>query len=101
MDSRRRSILLAAPLFAIGLGTVREALAQAKVPESDPTAQALGYKADASKVDVAKYKTYVKGHDCANCNFYKSTSATEGTCMALGNRLVEGKGWCSAWVKKP
>lgn len=100
MDSRRRSILLAAPAFAIGLTAMRDALAQAKVPENDPTAQALGYKADATKVDTAKYKTYAKGNDCANCNFYKSSSAAEGTCMALGNRLVSAKGWCSAWVKK-
>ncbi len=100
MDSRRRSILLAAPAFAIGLTAMRDALAQARVPESDPTATALGYKEDASKVDVAKYKTYAKGNTCANCNFYKSSNANEGTCMALGNRLVAAKGWCSAWVKK-
>lgn len=101
MDSRRRSILIAAPAIALGLAAARNASAQARVPESDPTAQALGYKEDASKVDTAKYKNFVKGSSCANCNFYKSVSASEGTCMALGNRLVSVKGWCSAWVKKP
>lgn len=100
MDSRRRSILIAAPAIALGLAATRNAAAQAKVPESDPTAQALGYKEDAGKVDTAKYKNYVKGSTCANCNFYKPSSATEGPCMALGNRLVTAKGWCSAWVKK-
>jgi len=100
MDSRRRSILIAAPAMALGLGLAREAAAQAKVLESDPTAMALGYKEDASKVDTVKFKNYVKGNDCANCNFYKAKTATEGPCMALGNRLVAAKGWCAAWVKK-
>jgi len=102
MDNRRRSILIAAPALALGLLATRNASAQtpAKVTEADPTATALGYKADASKVDTAKFKQFVKGSSCATCNFYKSTSATEGTCAALGARLVTSKGWCSAYVKK-
>ncbi|MBS1208386.1 MAG: high potential iron-sulfur protein [Proteobacteria bacterium] len=100
MDNRRRSILIAAPALALGLMATRNASAQAKVTEADPTATALGYKVDASKVDTAKFKQFVKGSTCANCNFYKSTSAAEGTCAALGARLVASKGWCSAWVKK-
>lgn len=100
MDSRRRSILFAAPALALGLAASREAAAQAKVPENDPAAMALGYKEDAAKVDTAKYKNYVKGNTCANCNFYKAKSATEGPCAALGNRLVAAKGWCAVWVKK-
>ncbi len=100
MDSRRRSILIAAPALALGLGVMREAAAQARVPESDPTATALGYKEDAAKVDTAKFKQFVKGSNCANCNFYKAKTPAEGPCAALGNRLVSSKGWCSAWVKK-
>ncbi len=100
MDSRRRSLLIAAPAVMLGLGLSRMAFAQAKVPENDPTATALGYKADASKVDTAKYKQYVKGSTCTNCNFYAAKGAAEGTCAALGARLVASKGWCSAWVKK-
>lgn len=101
MDNRRRTILFAAPAaIALGLMGTREAAAQAKVTEADPTATALGYKADASKVDTAKFKQYVKGSVCSGCNFYAAKGATEGTCAALGARLVEGKGWCSAWVKK-
>lgn len=100
MDSRRRIMLFAAPALALGLAGIREAAAQAKVPENDPTATALGYKEDAAKVDTAKFKNYAKGHDCTNCNFYKATSGAVGACAILGNRLVVGKGWCSAWVKK-
>jgi hypothetical protein len=100
MNNRRRIILFAAPALALGLAGTR-AGAQAKVTESDPTAMALGYREDASKVDTGKYKQYVKGSTCSNCNFYggKATDAT-APCSVLGNRLVVGKGWCSAWVKK-
>jgi len=101
MDSRRRSLLIAAPAVMLGLGlTSRMAFAQAKVTESDPTAKALGYKADASKVDTAKYKQFVKGSTCATCNFYVAKGAAEGTCTALGGRLVASKGWCTAYIKK-
>lgn len=100
MDSRRRSILIAAPALALGLMASRNAAAQAKVTEADPTGKALGYKEDASKVDTAKFKQFVKGSTCANCNFYAAKGATEGTCAALGARLVMGKGWCTAWIKK-
>lgn len=100
MDSRRRSILFAAPAVALGLLASREAAAQAKVTEDDPTAKALGYKADGSKVDAAKFKTWAKTNTCANCNFYKASNANEGPCVALGNKLVAAKGWCSAWIKK-
>jgi hypothetical protein len=100
MDSRRRSILIAAPALALGLVVSRNAAAQAKVTEADPTATALGYKADATKVDTAKYKQYIKGSTCSTCNFYTAKGAAEGVCAALGARLVSSKGWCSAWVKK-
>ncbi|KAF7597761.1 MAG: High potential iron-sulfur protein [Candidatus Dactylopiibacterium carminicum] len=70
MDSRRRSILIAAPALALGLGVMRNAVAQAKVTESDPMAMALGYKEDAAKVDTVKFKNYAKGQTCANCRFY-------------------------------
>lgn len=99
MDNRRRTILFAAPALALTLAGSRAAFAQAKVTEADPTATALGYKEDAAKVDTAKYKQYVKGSSCSNCNFYAGKDAT-GACAALGNRLVVGKGWCSAWAKK-
>src|SRR5262249_19035356 len=36
----------------------------------DPTAQALGYTEDATKVDAKKYPTHQAGQTCANCNFF-------------------------------
>jgi hypothetical protein len=81
------------------------ARAQAKpveLTESDPVAMALGYKIDATKVDKAKYPKYVAGEACAGCQLFagKPTDAM-APCAAFANKLVSGKGWCNAWVKRP
>ena len=78
--------------------------AQAAAPvltEADPQATALGYKADASKVDKAKYPQHTAGMVCSGCNFYqgKATDAM-APCQLFAGKQVSGKGWCSAFVKK-
>ena len=72
-----------------------------RLDEKDPTAQALGYKHDAIKVDKAKFKQYAAGQTCANCQQFqgKSTDAW-APCQIFAGKQVNGKGWCSAWVKK-
>ena len=71
------------------------------VNEKDAQAAALGYIADAAKVDKAKYKQYAAGQTCFNCALYqgKATDAAAG-CPLFGTKLVAGKGWCTAWAKK-
>lgn len=103
MTTRRQFVLTAVPAVALTLGIPRAASAQpAKLEESDPTAVALGYKMDATKVDTKKYTTYVAGHMCSNCQFYSGKAGEAfGPCAAFGGKLVNAKGWCSAWVKKP
>lgn len=41
------------------------------VAETYPQAAALGYKADASKVDKAKFPEYAAGQVCDNCALYQ------------------------------
>ena len=74
---------------------------QAAVDPAEPAAVALGYVADASQADSAKYKTYVAGQACANCALYagKAGGAT-GPCPLFAGRQVAAKGWCSAYAKK-
>ena len=69
--------------------------------EADPQAVALGYKADATKVDKAKYAQYAAGQQCNGCNFYqgKATDAM-APCQLFAGKQVGAKGWCSAFVKK-
>ncbi|MDY7577826.1 high-potential iron-sulfur protein [Herbaspirillum sp. RTI4] len=98
----RRSFLNALPASVLALGIARNATAQAaKLAETDPTAVALGYKADATKVDIKKAPAYVSGRVCSGCQLYqgKAGEAT-GPCGAFGGKLVSAKGWCVAWVKK-
>jgi hypothetical protein len=70
--------------------------------ESDPQAAALGYRADATTVDKARHPQFTAGQVCRGCNFYqgKSTDAT-APCQLFAGKKVAGKGWCSAWAKKP
>lgn len=102
MTHPRRTFLLHAAGAASTLLLARVADAQAAaLPETDPQAVALGYKADATKADKAKFPKYAPGQMCGTCQLYqgKPTDAT-GPCPIFGNRLVAAKGWCSAWVKK-
>jgi hypothetical protein len=104
MKSSRRTFLITSIGVASSLAlSSRQAFAAdaAKVAESDPTAQALGYKEDATKVDKAKFAKYAAGQDCGNCSFYqgKATDAYAG-CPMFAGKQVASKGWCSAYNKK-
>lgn len=99
--SRRRFIkitatgLAAAPFANALLSGTAEAVDM--VSESEPTATALGYKMDATKASNRKDKTAV----CGNCSLYSGKpGASDGPCSVLGGKLVNAKGWCTAWVKK-
>lgn len=73
----------------------------AMLPESDPIAQALGYRADANTVDTTKYPTKAGDEQapqlCSNCSLYKRVGDGVGSCAAIPGKLVAGPGWCSAW----
>jgi hypothetical protein len=101
MSTRRQFIQIVPVAGAAVLGG-RSAFAQAKpLDEKDPQAAALGYVADATKADKAKYKNYAAGQQCANCALYqgKATDAAAG-CPLFAGKSVAGKGWCSAYAKK-
>ncbi|MCW5632809.1 MAG: high-potential iron-sulfur protein [Rubrivivax sp.] len=101
MTSRRRFIQIV-PVAGAALLGAHTASAQADmVSEKDPQAVALGYVADATKADKAKFKQYAAGQTCFNCALYqgKATDAVAG-CPLFGTKKVAGKGWCSAWAKK-
>ena len=79
----------------------QEAAAQAMVAENDPQAAGVGYKADASKVDKAKYPKYAAGQNCAGCALYQGKAGSaSGGCGLFPGKQVAAKGWCSAYAKK-
>ena len=70
--------------------------------ESDPTAAALGYKANASSVDKAKFPQYTAGSMCSNCVLYQGAAGSaSGPCPLFAGKAVSAQGWCSSYVKKP
>jgi hypothetical protein len=98
---RRRFVITAISLASATLLPDRSRADPTSVSETDPTAQALGYKTDATKVDKTKYPKYVAGQVCSNCQLYQGKpGAATGPCPIYGGKLVESKGWCSAYVKK-
>ena len=102
MNSRRHFLRLAACSSAVLLAG-REALAAdpPMVDEKDPQAVALGYVADATKANKAKYASYAAGQMCGTCQFYQGKAGSaSGACPVLGGKLVSAKGWCSAYAKK-
>lgn len=101
MTSRRKFIQIV-PVAGAALLGARGAFAQANlVNEKDPQAAALGYVADATKADKAKYKNWAAGQACNNCALYQGKPAdASGGCPLFAGKVVAGKGWCSAYAKK-
>ncbi len=94
-------IVPAASLLGLGAFELARAQAPAAVNEKDPQAVALGYVADGSKVDRAKYPKYAPGQSCANCGLYQGKAGdASGPCPLFPAKQVAAKGWCSAYVKK-
>ena len=82
-----------------------ELVAQEEVSESEPLAQAMGYKVDASTVDTAKFPKRAgdagASQYCRNCALYAGTADDEtAPCSIFQIRPVRGAGWCNAWVAK-
>ena len=77
------------------------AQAQTLVDEKDAQAAALGYVADAKRVDVKKYTKFAAGQNCASCALFQGKGADKaGGCPLFAGKQVAAIGWCSAWAKK-
>lgn len=110
MTNTRRTFLVktlsgASALTALAMTTAAQAQAPASAPtavlETSEQAVALGYKADATKVDAKKHPNRAADQMCAGCTLYQGKAGDSvGSCAVFGNNLVAGKGWCGAWTKK-
>ena len=98
----RRIFMLAVVAGGTTLAAPRvSAQGAAKLEESDPQATALGYKADATKVDKTKYPQHQATQMCSGCNFFQGKPADAmAPCTLFAGKQVSSKGWCSAWAKK-
>lgn len=80
-------------------------VAAEEVSESEPLAQAMGYRLDAATVDTAKFPKRAGDEGakqfCSNCALYAgAASDATAPCSIFQNRPVRGSGWCNAWVAK-
>jgi len=103
---RRRFLKVAAATAAVALlpaGLPARAADAVKLTEDDPTAKALGYVANAGKVDATKEAAFKKGSTCGNCMLYQAAQDKGGfaPCAAFPGKTVSKAGWCRAWAAKP
>ncbi len=99
----RNALLATALAPAVGL-IARQSIAADLTPldPNDPTAKALAFVADASKVDAAANPNFKPGQRCATCMQYqgKPTDATAG-CTIFPHHSVPAAGWCKVWIQRP
>jgi hypothetical protein len=101
LRSNRRVFMMQAAAGSVAAVLTSQAMAQAAVAETDAQATALGYKADATKVDKAKQPKYAAGQQCSTCALYQGAAGSAaGGCPLFAGKQVSAKGWCSAWAKK-
>jgi hypothetical protein len=100
--SRRAFIENGAILITtVGVSSLAWSDSAPMLSESDPTALALGYKANASTVDTAKFAQYTPGQLCSNCALYQGAAGTSsGPCAIYAGKVVSATGWCASYTKK-
>lgn len=106
----RRSFLQFASASAVGLVVVVPALhaaepaAAATLPNlelDNPTAKALGYVEDATKVDKVKYPKHTPDQICATCSLMQGDAKNaRNPCVLFPGKSVASKGWCASYAKK-
>jgi len=86
------------------LGLVAERAAAADLPAldvNDPTAKALGFVPDTTKVDDKANTTHKPDQKCANCaQFQGKPTDARGGCNIFIGKSVPAGGWCKTWAKK-
>ena len=99
----KNGLIAGAMLPALGLlGNGAAAAGLPPLDPSDPTAKALGFVTDATKVDKAANPTYKPGQKCGTCAQFqgKPGDATAG-CNIFAGHSVPATGWCKVWAQKP
>jgi hypothetical protein len=100
-SSTRRVFMMHSAVASAATLLAVNAQAQSMVAETDPQAAALGYKADATKVDKTKQAKYAAGQACSSCALYQGAAGSAaGACPLFAGKQVSAKAWCSAWAKK-
>jgi len=103
----RRSIVksgLIAGALLPAVGLISRNAGAATLPPldpNDPTAKALAFVNDATKVDTKTHPTFKPSQKCGTCAQYqgKAGDATAACTIFAGKSVPEG-GWCQVWAQK-
>jgi len=103
----RRSIVksgLIAGALLPAAGLISRNAAAAALPPldpNDPTAKALGFINDATKVDTKTYPTFKPTQKCGTCaQFQGKASDATAACTIFAGKSVPQAGWCQVWAQK-
>ncbi|MDB6082553.1 MAG: putative high potential iron-sulfur (hipip) signal peptide protein [Gammaproteobacteria bacterium] len=99
----KKGLIAGAMVPAFGLiGNAARAAALPPLDPKDPTAQALGFVTDATKVDASTNPTFKPNQKCSTCAQYQG-KATDPTapCNIFAGHSVPAAGWCKVWAQKP
>ncbi len=102
----RRSFMQIATVSVVGLALVAPAFkaAAADLPNlelDNPTAKALGYVEDTTKVDAAKYPNHKPDQICSGCALWQGDAKNaRNPCALFPGKSVANKGWCASFAKK-
>jgi High potential iron-sulfur protein len=98
--NRRQFMILSASSLAVATAGTAFA-ADPMLAETDAQAVGLGYKADTTKVDAAKYPKHANTQKCGVCALYKGAAGSAaGGCQIFAGKQVSANGWCSAFAAK-
>jgi hypothetical protein len=88
---------------AMGLiGNISTAAGLPPLDPKDPTAQALGFVTDATKVDAKANTTYKPDQKCSTCaQFQGKAGDATAACNIFAGKSVPAGGWCKVWAQKP
>ncbi len=98
----KRGLIAGALVPAIGLIGNNAEAALTPLDPNDPTAKALGFETDASKVDAKANPTFKPNQKCSTCAQFqgKAGDAMAG-CNIFAGHTVPAGGWCKVWAQKP
>ena len=99
-DFLKCALASAAVIPALG-GTGARADSLTPLDPAEPTAQALGFAVDASKVAASANPTLKAGQHCGVCAQYQGKPSDKSAgCSIYPGHSVPAKGWCRAFVQR-
>lgn len=104
--TRRRflaSVAMAVPASAVLANVAAAQQPLPKLDPNDPSAKALYYVEDHTKVDKKNplAARYAPDQNCASCSQLQGKAGEAyRPCAIFPGKLVSANGWCSVWAKK-